>query len=278
MFKKIAIACLLSTIAFAQEGRLAFSAYDDAAGRHLCYTYDLADGELREVEIPVEGDCGDLALGYDGSRVAVEISYEGEELLHACPTRTGERVVHPEAFPGAEPSWIEYTTLCYTIDGNLWHWNGVTDPLLWQPDTGRSPVHRDWLNIYYVREYEEEDEAVAHLNVNEAVETLIYWTPGRYDDLDVSPDGNRLALSWAGEDYGIFVVEPDEGEETEIARSGRELRYPSFSPDGGWLAYYDADAGAIKAAPVDGGRPVELYDLEGRSCRGLDWAPTPEDW
>ncbi|MCK4595126.1 PD40 domain-containing protein, partial [bacterium] len=264
--------------ASAQEGRLAFSAYDEAAGRHLCYTYDLETDDLREVPLPVEADCGDLALIYDGSRVAVELEFEGEELLYVCPTRTGERALHPEPFPGAEPSWIEYTTLCYTIDGDLWHWNGVTDPLMWQADVGRSPVHRDWLNVYYILDYEEDKEAVAHLNVNEGVEELIHWTPGRYDDFDVSPDGFYLTLSWNGDDGGLFVLHLEEGEETEIVRSKHELRYPSFSPDGEWLAYYDVGTEAILAAPLEGGEPVELYDLAGRSCRGLDWAPTPEDW
>jgi len=278
MFKKIAITCLLATIAFAQEGRLAFSAYDEAAGRHHPYTYDLETNDLREVSIPVEADCGDLALIYDGSRVAVELTVDGEELLYVRPTRTGEVAAHRAPFPGAEPSWIAYTTLCYTIDGDLWHWNGVTDPLEWQPNVGHSPVHRDWVNVYYIRKYEEDSNAVAHLNVNEAVETLIYWTPGRYDDLDMSPDGSRLALAWAGEDYGIFIINLDSSVETEIARSENALRYPSFSPDGEWVAYYDAGAGTVMAAPVGDGDPVKLYDLGGRDCRGLDWGPTPEDW
>jgi hypothetical protein len=278
MVKKIALIALLSTIALAQEGRLAFSAYDEETGRHLPYTCDLATGDLREIPLPVEADCGDLALIYDGSRVVVELDVDGEQLLYVCPTRTGEVPLHREPFPGAEPSWIAYTTLCYTISGDLWHWDGVTDPLLWQPNVGRSPVHRDWVNVYYIRKYEEDSNAVAHLDVNEAVETLIYWTPGRYDDLDVSSDGNRLALAWAGEDFGIYVVTLDSSEETEIDRSTHELRYPSFSPDGEWLAYYDAGAGAVMAAPVGDGDPVKLYDLGGRDCRGLDWGPTPEDW
>jgi len=280
MFKRIYLLCLLATTVFAQEGRLAFSAYDEAAGRHLPYTYDLATGDLREVAIPAEADCGDLALIYDGSRVAVELNADGEQLLYVCPTRTGERAVHREPFPGAEPSWIEYTTLCYTVDGNLWHWDGVNDPLDWQPDVGRSPVHRDWVNIFYVRDYPEGGQAVVHVNVNEGVEEAVLSTErvgGRLDDLELSPDGRRLAASWHESSGLILILDLDGGgPPVRAVSSSGELRWPSFSPDGEWLAYYDAEAGAVMAVPVEGGDPVKLYDLG--DCRGLDWGPTPEDW
>jgi hypothetical protein len=280
MFRKIALACLISTVALAQEGRLAFTAYDEAAGRHLPYTYDLATSDLREIPLPIEADCGDLALIYDGSRVAVELNAGGEAMLYVCPTRTGEVAAHREPFPGAEPSWIEYTVLAYTIDGDLWHWDGVTDPLKWQPNVGRSPVHRDWLNIYYVRDYPDGGQAVVHVNVNEGAEEAVLSTERvteRLDDLDLSPDGRYLALSWLESSGAILLLDLEEGgPPVRAAISAGELRWPSFSPDGGWLAYYDAEAGAVMAVPVEGGEPVKLCDVS--DCRGLDWGPTPEDW
>ena len=280
MINKISLICFLATATLAQEGRLAFSAYDEATGRHLTYTYDLATDDLREVVIPVEADCGDLALIYDGSRVAVELDADGEQLLYVCPTRTGERALHRAPFPGAEPSWIAYTTLCYTISGDLWHWDGVNDPLDWQPDAGRSPVHRDWVNIFYILDYPDGEEAVVHVNVNEGAEEAVLSTERvteRLDDLDVSPDGRYLAFSWVESSGAILFLDLEGGgPPLRAASSAGELRWPSFSPDGEWLAYYDAGGGAVMAVPVEGGDPVKLYDL--CDCRGLDWGPTPEDW
>ncbi len=260
----------------AQEGRLAFSAYDEAAGRHLPYTYDLETEELREVPLPVEGDCGDLALIYDGSRVAVELEFEGEGLLYVCPTRTGERALHPEPFPGAEPSWIEYTTLCYTLDGDLWHWDGVTDPLDWLDNVGLWPVHGDWLTVYYVSLAVAEWTVVErNVNTGEQEVHLVRMDPIR--EPDVSPDGTRLAAAVGGDVVLVDLTGEERPLKLTLPPDSRP-RYPSFSPDGEWVAYYDAGTEAVMAVPLEGGEPVKLYDLDGRSCRGLDWAPAPEDW
>jgi len=276
MFRKIALITLLATVALAQEGRLAFSAYDEDSGRHLPYTYDLGTGDLREVAIPVEADCGDLALIYDGSRAAVELTVDGEQLLYVCPTRTGEVALHREPFPGAEPSWIAYTTLCYTIDGDLWHWDGVTDPLDWLDNVGLWPVQGDWLTVYYVSLAVAEWTVVERdVNTGEQKVLLVRMDPIR--EPDVSPDGTRLAVAVGG---NVVLVDLTGGEHPRNLALPNDARprYPSFSPDGEWVAYYDAGAGAIVAAPVEGGDPVRLYDLGGRDCRGLDWGPTPEDW
>ncbi|OGD74462.1 MAG: hypothetical protein A2Y64_01735 [Candidatus Coatesbacteria bacterium RBG_13_66_14] len=274
MSKLLKITCLISTVALAQEGRLAFSAYDADAGRHLPYTYDLETDDLREVPLPVEADCGDLALIYDGSRVAVELTVDGEEMLYVRPTRTGEVAAHRAPFPGAEPSWIEYTTLCYTIDGDLWHWNGVTDPLDWLDNVGLWPVQGDWLTVYYVS-LAVAEWTVVERNVNTGEQEVLLVRMDPIREPDVSPDGTRLAVA-VGND--VILVDLTGGERPRNLALPTDARpcYPSFSPDGEWVAYYDAGVGAVMAAPVEGGDPVKLRDLE--DCRGLDWGPTPEDW
>jgi hypothetical protein len=83
-------------------------------------------------------------------------------------------------------------------------------------------------------------------------------------------------MSWHESSGLILVLDLEGGGRARAATSAGELRWPSFSPDGEWLAYYDAEAGAVMAVPIEGGDPVKLYDLG--DCRGLDWGPTPEDW
>ena len=70
-----------------------------------------------------------------------------------------------------------------------------------------------------------------------------------------SPDGTLIAFSSQrqGQSAGIYVIPSLSGEERLIAAQGRR---PRFSPDGAWLAYWDADK--IYVVATGGGSPRPL--------------------
>ena len=76
-----------------------------------------------------------------------------------------------------------------------------------------------------------------------------------------SPDGSKLAFRSERDGGGIYVIPAIGGEATRIAKGGRD---PRFSPDGRWIAYWQAammaapfvaSAGAVYVRPSAGGPP-----------------------
>lgn len=76
-----------------------------------------------------------------------------------------------------------------------------------------------------------------------------------------SPDGSRLTFRSERDGGGIYLIPAIGGEATLIAKGGRD---PRFSPDGRWIAYWQAammaapfvaSAGAVYVVPSGGGPP-----------------------
>ncbi|MGH9294926.1 MAG: DPP IV N-terminal domain-containing protein, partial [Acidimicrobiales bacterium] len=103
-------------------------------------------------------------------------------------------------------------------------------------------------------------------------------------DLDLSPDGRRVAFVLAEVDEGadkmsssIWVVASDASTPPRRFSEGPADTNPRFSPDGRFLAYVSAPAdkpreARVLLAPLDGGAPRPLGDLPGPASQ-IAWSP-----
>lgn len=90
-------------------------------------------------------------------------------------------------------------------------------------------------------------------------------------DLAVSPTGKAVAFSWSGD---IWLVSTEGGRARQLTRHPGEDRYPSFSPDGRFIAFTSQRTGSrqVHLMPANGGRPQRLTShTEGFKVEG--WHP-----
>ena len=107
-------------------------------------------------------------------------------------------------------------------------------------------------------------------------------TPGEKRELALSPDGTRVAFSWnrAGRSE-LHVTELSTGHTTQVTGAPIEGDYPTWSPDGRFLAFYNRfvdDQGnhvaAVRVTPVAEGKPRTLWQASTRLLgAGLSWSP-----
>ncbi len=91
-------------------------------------------------------------------------------------------------------------------------------------------------------------------------------------DVAPSPDGSRIAFSALGD---LWVVDLPEGTPRRIAGSADGEFYPTWSPDGAWLAYatWGAEGGHLFKMRADGrGQPVRLT-REVATYYSTAWSP-----
>jgi serine/threonine-protein kinase len=89
-------------------------------------------------------------------------------------------------------------------------------------------------------------------------------------DLALSPDGTHLAYVSADRTAvsgNLFVRAIDRLEAESLSESAR---YPFWSPDGRWIAYFTS--GEIRRIPVNGGPPITICGFTG-APRGGSWGP-----
>lgn len=92
----------------------------------------------------------------------------------------------------------------------------------------------------------------------------------------ISPDGSRIA--WMsirdGEDWDVYTMAIDGSDVRRLTDHLANDAYPSWSPDGRWIAFDSDRFGSIDLFVVsaEGGRPVRLTDLPG-SEQAPQWIP-----
>ena len=94
-----------------------------------------------------------------------------------------------------------------------------------------------------------------------------------FGDVIVAPDGSAFAT--AGQVDGETALYARRADEARFRRlSGtEEARYPTFSPDGQWIAFRDFRQNAILRVPLDGGTPLTvLPDGVITNPFNLNWA------
>ena len=79
-----------------------------------------------------------------------------------------------------------------------------------------------------------------------------------FGDLIVAPDGSAFAT--AGQVEGETALYARRAGEARFRRlpGTEDARYPTFSPDGEWIAFRDFSQDAILRVPLDGGTPLAL--------------------
>jgi Tol biopolymer transport system component/predicted Ser/Thr protein kinase len=95
-----------------------------------------------------------------------------------------------------------------------------------------------------------------------------------YNDLSLSPDGTRVAVSRGdtGPGTDIWIVEPARGTNTRFTFRGSGQTNGVWSPDGTRLAYACGSPPAICVAPLSGGNEEVLLGSEGGAVRPFDWS------
>jgi serine/threonine-protein kinase len=94
--------------------------------------------------------------------------------------------------------------------------------------------------------------------------TILMLDPGveelfRSAHVVVSPDGGMFAIAARdSSDSPLYVRAVDEPDFHPLPGTEGAL-FPTFSPDGAWIAYRDSDAGRLMKVAVTGGRPITLF-------------------
>ena len=92
---------------------------------------------------------------------------------------------------------------------------------------------------------------------------------GASNGLALSSDGRYLAYTGvAGNSTQIFLRRLDQLSAQPIQGTDGGV-YPSFSPDGQWLAY--EVSGVLRKVPISGGASEKVCDIQGQS-RGISWS------
>ncbi len=98
----------------------------------------------------------------------------------------------------------------------------------------------------------------------------------RIDSIRASPDGTRIAFHAPGPNdvFNIWVANSDGSNVRQLTFDAELAAFPSWSPDGRWLAFEQRrdDSDHIMVVPSDGGTAVQLTFGDGRDW-AWSWAP-----
>jgi serine/threonine-protein kinase len=96
--------------------------------------------------------------------------------------------------------------------------------------------------------------------------------PGNYEDLSVSPDGKKLALSIIdGSSQDIYVYDPRRDVMTKLTFGGEKYFNPIWSPDGRYLIFNTVTAGMFWTRADGSGQPQAL--MQGKNAQTPSFSP-----
>jgi TolB protein len=181
-------------------------------GRHLVYnsqghmyTYELATGEIREMETGFAIDCNnDHVLSPDNTRIAVShFTYEdASSRIYILPFEGGSPVLVTEKGPSYLHGWSpDGRNLAYCAERNG------------QYDIYTIPVEGGW-------------------------ETQLTNLPGLDDGPEYSPSGRHIWFNSTRTGLmQIWRMETDGSDPVHMVREADNCWFPHVSPDGNWVAY-----------------------------------------
>ncbi len=97
------------------------------------------------------------------------------------------------------------------------------------------------------------------------------YTSTVYQDIAISPDGQRIAYMTGGDEVGLNVRTLDQFAPVVPLGDASCCHGPFFSPDGQWVGFVDLLGAELRRIRVDGGPTVTISDLEGHAMTGATW-------
>jgi Tol biopolymer transport system component len=98
--------------------------------------------------------------------------------------------------------------------------------------------------------------------------------PGAYQDLSLSPDGTRIALSVTdGGTRDVWVYDPQRDAMTRLTSGGMDYRYPCWTPDGRVIVFSSVGDGIFQTRADGASQPQAL--IKSKTVQ-YPWSITPD--
>ena len=192
---------------------------------HL-YTYELATGEIREMDTGFAVDCNnDHVLSPDNSQIAVShfANEDATSRIYILPFVGGNPVLVTEK----GPSYLHG----------------------WSPD-GRRLAYCAARGGQY---------DIYTLSVNGGPETQLTDLPGLDDGPEYSPDGKYIWFNSTRSGWmQVWRMEVDGSNPIHMVKEDANCWFPHVSPDGNWVAYITYDKNDVAPAEHPANKNVEL--------------------
>jgi Tol biopolymer transport system component len=166
----------------------------------------------------------------------------------------------------------------------------VTPAVAWPNDPRWSP---DGERIYFAGRDEGRDRNATYYVPADGGDPVMVPVPEQWQttgSVDLSPDGRTIVMSVSpgdfAEGFDLWTIPLEDGCPTRVTSDGAPKDYPSWSPDGRWVAYVgygrqeeseDEDYVAVYVVPAEGGESRQVTArVDGVRARGVAFTPDAE--